>query len=230
MGRRKRRAIFSQFARSSAGGLRDRLQYVHEHLMNLIKLEAISMKPALLVIDAQQEYFAPYGKWVLPDGEAALERIQALIVTARTTSVPVFFIRHESLEDDASVFLAGSVGAELHPSLIPAPSERVVTKHFANSFAQTSLAAYLRKWTVDTIIVSGYMTQLCCDTTTRAAEEHGFAALFASDATAARKLRIGSLTLTPEQVQQMTLAAMTQFADVLTTEEIIARLMAPSDE
>lgn len=185
------------------------------------------MKPALLVIDAQQEYFAPHGKWVLPDGAAALERIQTLIVTARTAGVPAFFIRHESLEEDASVFRAGSAGAELHPSLIPAPGERVITKHFPNSFAQTSLAAYLRQHSVDTIIVSGYMTQLCCDTTTRAAEEHGFVALFASDATAARELRTGSLTLAPERVQQMTLAAMTQFADVLTTEEIIARLMAP---
>jgi nicotinamidase-related amidase len=194
--------------------------------MSLENLEAILMKPALLVIDAQQEYFSPHGKWVLPDGEAALERIQALIATARSSSVPIIFIRHEDLEDDASVFRAGSAGVELHPSLIPASGERVITKHFPNAFAQTSLAAYLRQHSVDTIIVSGYMTQLCCDTTTRAAEEHGFAALFASDATAARELRIGSLTLAPGQVQQATLAAMTQFADVLTTDEIIARLMA----
>jgi nicotinamidase-related amidase len=182
------------------------------------------MKPALLVIDAQQEYFAPNGKWVLPDGEVALERIHALIAAARAASVPVILFRHESLESDAGVFRAGSVGVELHPSLVPAPGERALIKHFPNAFAQTPLAAYLRQSGVDTIIVSGYMTQLCCDTTTRAAEEHGFAALFASDATAARNLRIGEIAIPHERVHLMTLAAMTQFATVLTAEEIAARL------
>lgn len=41
------------------------------------------MKPALLVIDVQNEYFAPHGKWVLPEGEKALDQIQALLNEAR---------------------------------------------------------------------------------------------------------------------------------------------------
>ena len=40
-------------------------------------------KSALLVIDAQQEYFAPIGKLVLPDGPAAVERIAAMLAWAR---------------------------------------------------------------------------------------------------------------------------------------------------
>ncbi len=182
------------------------------------------MKPALLVIDAQQEYFAPHGKWILPDGERALERIHALIAAAREAHIPIFYITHESLEADASVFRTGSAGAALHPSLAPAPGEIVVNKHFPNAFAQTPLAAYLRQAEVDTISVSGYMTQLCCDTTTRAAEEHGFGALFAGDATAARDLTLNGVTFTHERIHEATLAVMTEFASVLTAEEIIARL------
>ena len=183
------------------------------------------MKPALLVIDAQQEYFAPHGKWVLPYGERALERIHALIAAARAAAVPVYYIQHESLDPNAGVFRAGSPGVALHPSLAPAPTEPVITKHFPNSFAQTPLAARLRQAGVDTFIVSGYMTQLCCDTTTRAAEEHGFSALFARDATAARDLRLNGELFTHDRIHAATLAIMTEFADVLTAEEIIARLL-----
>ncbi len=182
------------------------------------------MKPALLVIDAQQEYFAPHGKWVLPDGERALERIHALIAAARAADIPVFYITHESLDNDSPVFRKGSAGVALHPSLAPAPGETVVIKHFPNSFAQTSLEAYLRQAGVDTIIVSGYMTHLCCDTTTRAAEEHAFGVLFAGDATAARDLTLNGVTFSHDHIHKATLAVMTEFASVMTAEEIIARL------
>ena len=182
------------------------------------------MKPALLVIDAQQEYFAPHGKWVLPDGEQALAQIHRLIGAAREAGAPVFYITHESLGAHPAVFRRGSVGVELHPSLRPAESERIVNKHFPNAFAQTPLEAYLREAGADTIIVSGYMTQMCCDTTTRAARERDLSVLFASDATAARALTLNGETVPHDRIHQTTLAVMTQFAEVLPTDAIIARL------
>lgn len=184
------------------------------------------MKPALLVIDAQQEYFAPHGKWVLPEGERALEQIHQLIAAAREACLPIFYITHESLGENPPVFRKGSAGVELHPSLRPAPGEPLVNKHFPNSFAQTPLEAYLRQAGVDTIIVSGYMTQMCCDTTTRAARERNFGVLFASDATAARDLALDGETVPHERIHQTTLAVMTQFATVLPTAEIISRIRA----
>lgn len=187
------------------------------------------MKAALLVIDAQQEYFAPHGKWVLPDGERALEQIHRLIAAAREAHLPVYFITHESLEKHSSVFRKGSVGVELHPSLHPNPDEPVINKHFPNSFAQTPLEAHLRQAGVDTIIISGYMTQMCCDTTSRAADERQFDVLFASDATAARELTRDGETIPHERIHQTTLTVMTQFATVLTTDQIISRIQAPSE-
>ena len=53
-------------------------------------------KTALLVIDAQQEYFAPIGRVVLPDGPPAVERIADLLAWARTHGVPVVHVVHES--------------------------------------------------------------------------------------------------------------------------------------
>lgn len=179
------------------------------------------MKPALLVIDAQQEYFAPHGKWPLPDGALALDHIHELIAAARAAGAPIFYITHESLGENPPVFRKGSIGVELHPSLHPAAGERVVNKHYPNAFAQTPLEAYLREAGVDTLIVCGYMTQMCCDTTTRAAEERNFEVLFAADATAARDLKLYGETIPHGRVHEMTLAVMTQFASVLPTAEII---------
>ena len=53
-------------------------------------------KAALLIIDAQVEYFAPLGKLPLPDGPAAVERIAQVLRWARGRGVPVFHIVHES--------------------------------------------------------------------------------------------------------------------------------------
>jgi nicotinamidase-related amidase len=124
------------------------------------------MKAALLVIDAQNEYFAPHGQWVLPDGEPALAQIQVLLTAARHGEVPVFHIVHEALDPRLPVFRPGSAGAEIHPDIAVLPGERRLLKHFPGSFTQTALEAYLRAACVDTVIICGYQTQLCCDTTT----------------------------------------------------------------
>ena len=46
-------------------------------------------KTALVVIDAQQEYFAPLGKVVLPDAPAAVKQIARALAWARAAKVPV---------------------------------------------------------------------------------------------------------------------------------------------
>ena len=65
-------------------------------------------KTALLIIDAQQEYFAPLGKVVLPDGPKAVARIAATLRWARANQMPVFHIVHESRRPDAATFVPGS--------------------------------------------------------------------------------------------------------------------------
>ncbi|EQD36249.1 isochorismatase hydrolase, partial [mine drainage metagenome] len=76
--------------------------------------EAIVVREALLVIDAQQEYFSPWGKWVVEGGPEALDRIQMLLSAFRDAGFPVVHITHEALDPDSPVFRAGSEGVRMH--------------------------------------------------------------------------------------------------------------------
>ncbi|GAC1370258.1 MAG: cysteine hydrolase family protein [Ktedonobacteraceae bacterium] len=182
------------------------------------------MRPALLVIDVQNEYFAPHGKWVIPEGEEVLARIQELLAAFRAANSPVFHIMHEALDPASPVFRRGSAGAELHPAIETLPGEQKIVKHFPGSFAYTPLEIYLRRAGIDTLVISGYMTHLCCDTTTRQASERNFTTLFAADATGTRDLNLHGHQVSYRAIQESTLAIMNHFATVLTTQEIISRL------
>ena len=88
------------------------------------------MKPVVVAIDIQNEYFAPHGKWVLPEGPASLERINDLLATARDIKVPVIYLRHEELGATSGVFVPGSLGVEMYPGLQMGAEEPCLTKHF----------------------------------------------------------------------------------------------------
>jgi nicotinamidase-related amidase len=181
----------------------------------------VHVRPALLVVDAQQEYFAPVGKWVVTGGEAALDEIERLLAAFRAAGQPVLHIVHEALDPASSVFRAGSEGTRMHPRLEVLAGEFLLRKHFPGSFTQTPLDAYLRRAGVDTVVVTGFQTQHCCDATSRQARERGFAVLFTSDATATRDLLLRGERVTAAEVHRATLAAMTGFGDVVTAAEVV---------
>jgi nicotinamidase-related amidase len=179
-------------------------------------------KTALLIIDAQQEYFAPLGKLVLPDGPKAVARIARTLDWARRRGVPVFHIVHESRRPDGP-FAPGSPALAVHPAVAPAAGEPVITKHLPGSFTNTSLEAALRKRGIERVIVSGFMTQMCCDTTTREAAHRGFKVTLLSDATAAMDVKAPDGTVIPhDQVHRTHLASLNGFlAEVKRSDDVV---------
>ncbi len=107
----------------------------------------------------------------------------------------------------------------MHPGIEVAEGESVLKKHLLGAFTGTPLEAYLRRAGADTLVVTGFQKQHCCDTTTRQARERGFAVLFTSDATATRDLLLRGEIVSAADVQRATLAAMTGFADIVTSRE-----------
>jgi nicotinamidase-related amidase len=161
-------------------------------------------KTALLIIDAQQEYFAPIGKIVLPDGPRAVEQIALALRWARARGVPVFHIVHESRRPGAPSFVPGSPALAIHPAVTPEPGEPVIQKHLPGSFTNTPLEEELRKSGIERVIISGFMTQMCCDTTTREAAHRGFGVTLLSDATAAMSVKGPDGVMIPHDVVHRT--------------------------
>ena len=124
-------------------------------------------KTALIVIDAQQEYFAPLGKVVLPGGPAAVKRIARALDWARGAKVPVIHIVHESRKAGAAIFAPGSPALAIHPDATPQAGEPIFTKHLPGSFTGTPLEATLRARGIERLVLAGFMTQMCIDTTAR---------------------------------------------------------------
>lgn len=141
---------------------------------------------------------------VLPDGPAAVARIARLLAWARATRVPVVHVVHESRKPGAQIFAPGSPALAVHPDAAPAEGEPVIQKHLPGSFTNTRLEAELRGRGIERVIVSGFMTQMCCDTTAREAAHRGFAVTMLSDATAAMDVKGPDGVVIPHDVVHRT--------------------------
>ncbi|WP_114854590.1 isochorismatase family protein [Brachybacterium sp. YJGR34] len=141
---------------------------------------------ALIVIDAQQEYFDGLLPIQHPDRERSITRIAAAIETAEAAGIPVVLVQHE-LPEGAPVFAAGSSSGANHPE-VAAHEERAalrVTKQFSSVFAGTELESWLREHGIDTVTLVGYMNNNCVLASAAGAEPLGFAVEVLSDATGA---------------------------------------------
>jgi nicotinamidase-related amidase len=182
------------------------------------------MKTALIIIDIQNDYF-PGGKMELVGSPEASVQARCLLDTFRQAELPLFFIRHISTRPGATFFLPGTQGAEIQENIAPRPGEEVIEKHFPNSFRETPLLERLRGRGIERLVISGMMTHMCVDATTRAATDYGFQNLIASDACATRDLTFEGETVQAAQVHAAFLAALNgTYGKVIATKELIALL------
>ncbi|OFV79052.1 isochorismatase family protein [Rhodococcus erythropolis] len=162
---------------------------------------------ALIVIDAQQEYFEGLLPIQHPDRDVSITRIEDAIQAAEQASVPVVLVQHE-LPAEAPVFASGSPTWDNHP-VVAAHAERVahrVTKQFSSVFAGTDLEAWLRAQGLDTITLVGYMTNNCVLASAAAAESLGLAVEVLSDATGAIDLANEAGRASAQQVHETLMA------------------------
>ena len=120
---------------------------------------------ALIVIDVQMDYF-PGGAWALPHAERALPRILKLIAGARERGEAVVFIQHITPEG-SPVFAKDSAGAALHGDLKRGEGGPLFIKSHPSSFQETGLLDFLEQSGIASLDICGFMTQMCCDTTSR---------------------------------------------------------------
>lgn len=181
------------------------------------------MKRALLVIDVQNEYFS--GKLPVTHPAGSLEKIGAAMDAASANGIPVVLVQHTVTAPDRPVFQKGSREWMLHPEVAKRPHTLLIEKTLPDSFAGTNLEAWLRQKEIDTVAISGYMTQMCCDTTARQAFHLGFGVEFLADATGTLSLANDAGTVTAEELHRAILVTQGMlFSRVMTTAEWISRV------
>jgi ureidoacrylate peracid hydrolase len=116
----------------------------------------------------------------------------------------------------------GSLGHELWAELDAQPEDAVVQKTRFSAFIQGSsnLEALLRARGIDTVIVTGTVTNVCCESTARDAMMRNFRTIMVTDANAAQTDELHNASLS---------AFYLKFGDIMPTDMIIARLVASSE-
>jgi nicotinamidase-related amidase len=137
------------------------------------------MSKALVVIDVQKIMFAmpnfqPY------DGEVVVDRIAALVATARANRTPVFFVQHHDL--NGPHMQPGQPGFPFVDKLAPQPGDDVTVKNYSSAFQGTDFDAKLRKAGIDHLVITGMQSEYCVDSAVRGAYERGYKVTLVSDA------------------------------------------------
>ena len=181
---------------------------------------------ALLVIDMQNDFVQPGAIMEVPQAKEQVPNIARLIAACRRLGVPVIYTVHETdparcpLEIAAFPHLKeagmrrGTPGVEVVDELAPAPGETVIRKHRFSGFYQTELELVLRSMPVDTLIICGTVTNICCEATARDAFYRDYKVVFGSDICSALNPQAHNATLTNMEI----------FGRVMNCEEILAAL------
>ncbi|MFW3385127.1 UNVERIFIED_CONTAM: isochorismatase family protein [Kocuria sp. CPCC 205274] len=175
---------------------------------------------ALIVVDAQMEYFDGPMSIQYPPREESLANISRALEVAAEQDMPVVMVQHE-LGEGAPIFAPGSTGYPLHPDLEQLDNRqwKRVVKGYGSVFAGTDVAEWLRERGVDTITVVGYMTNNCDLATAVEAEGLGFTAEILSDATGAIHLANEAGQVSAEDLHRTLMVLLqSNFAAVTTTD------------
>ena len=184
---------------------------------------------ALMVVDMQKFFLDPASPTFTCGGIAIIPTIQSLLSAFRAAKRPVLYTRHVHHPDhlDAGIMgwwwkgmcLEGSPESEVHDAIAPLPGEKQILKHRYSAFYNTDLETILRCLKIETLVIAGVMTNMCCESTARDAYYRDYKVFIPADAT-------GSI------VEEMHVASILNlsfgFASVTTAAEIVRRMSAGS--
>jgi ureidoacrylate peracid hydrolase len=194
---------------------------------------------ALLVIDLQNAFMLPPYPTEVPLAREIVPNVNRLAAAIRTAGGTIVWVQMTHGEEDQrswSVFYdhvsnsanrreglkrlgRGTHGQALYDGLEIRPADLKVEKNRFSAFIQGSsdLDRLLKARGIDTVIVTGTVTNTCCESTARDAMMLNYKTVMVSDANAAAT----------DDEHNATLANMLRiFGDVLATDEVIARLTA----
>jgi ureidoacrylate peracid hydrolase len=188
-------------------------------------------RSALIVVDMQNYFLLPEGM-NLTHARDVVPRINRIASAVRGAGGTVVFLRHTfapsgphampawQLTDPqrtamlAANLVEGAEGHAVHPELDMQSRDLLVNKYRPSAFITNSsdLEGALRLRHIDTLIVTGTMTNICCESTARDAQMLDYRVIFVADGTATANDDLHNATLLNLQYY---------FADVIMTEDVL---------
>lgn len=160
---------------------------------NLHRMKVDPKRSCLMVVDMQNYFLDPTSPTFTPGGLAILPNVAKLIKAFRRRKLPVIYTVHvhKSKKLDGGILgwwwegmiIEGTKDAEIHPDLVPLPEEKVIHKHRYSAFYNTDLETVLRCLEAKDLVITGVMTNLCCESTARDAYFRDHRVFFVMDAT-----------------------------------------------
>jgi nicotinamidase-related amidase len=187
----------------------------------------LPVNTTLLVIDVQQGMHDPSkGPRNNPDAE---HKLSLLLAAWREQGRPIIHVKHNSIHEH-SVFHQSHPGNQIQELARPIDGEPLIEKSANCAFVGTDLEQRLRDNGVTTLVIVGFVTNHCVETTARIAGDLGFETYLVSDATAAFD-RVG-----PDgqfhEAQEIHSVALTsvhgEFATVVNSTQILSAIGAKS--
>jgi ureidoacrylate peracid hydrolase len=193
---------------------------------------------ALVVIDLQNAFMLPGMPVEVPTAREIVPNINTLAAATRKAGGKVVWVKMnlEGQSEAWRVFFdgdprratlseltPGSLGFELHADLDVRPEDMIVVKKRFSAFIQGSsdIDRQLRDAGIDTVIIAGTLTNICCESSARDAMMLNYRLVFVADANAALNDAEHNATLT---------SILRVFGDVATTDEVVALLSIESRE
>ena len=186
-------------------------------------------RAALLVIDMQNAFVAEGAAYETPKARAMIPNVERLLEFAREHEMPIVWTRSDHRPPYAGILInkcpavredqvcwPGHESFDFYSDMPqPEDGEYQVVKHKYDAFHETNLDAILRNQDVETVIIVGTATNICCDTTARSAFMRDYQVTFLSDATASFNDNMHDVTL---QTMEML------FGRVMSTDEVLTEL------
>lgn len=138
---------------------------------------------------------------------------------ATKAGIPVVIVQQTAAET-WPIFARGRHGFALHATVAGRPNDHRLEKALPSCFAGTDLAEWLGGRAIDTVVICGYMTQNCDESTARDAAHRGLGVVFLSHATGTLDMANHTGALTAEGLRDAVLLVLqSRFASVLTTDQ-----------
>ncbi len=204
----------------------------------MTEFDMIPQRTALINVDLQ-ECFVRDSPVSAPDGPLVLEKLNRLAGVCRGAGITVIHVRLVLRPDGSNLGVLGETSpparagilnedarsAQLDRELVVREGDIILDKTRFGAFFRTDLEQMLRARGIDTLIIGGVATNICCETTAREAMQRDFHVFFLSDGTATAA--IGGMSAA--ELQRASLATLGfLFAQIVTVQEMIEMIDAAS--